>query len=378
MSLPKLTQFNGAPAMRSLRLSFVSALVCVVSVITFVMPERDKAQIRRVSRPGPSASSAKPAPRYSSRVLGRHEKAVNAVAFAPDVPVVASGGEDEIILLWNTKTGERRRFVATRGEVVSLAFSPGGTLLAAGLTGYRVSVSPSGPTLPSSNAMLFDVASGEGEELPNAANFSGVEVKVAYSADNKYLALPAADGTIRIWDTRKSSMWTLGEYSLSEWPGQRVTSIAFSPDGQTLAVAIFDEAIELWDMQSRQMRLLGQRTSKPVRFAQWVAFAPDGRSLAVARYDLDGLAIWDTRSGRLQKQLRCNCKIAALAFSPTGSGLAALSGKQVLWWNISSDQKQVLGESESDLTTIAFSPDGRSFVTGSAQGEVRLWQLAGR
>ncbi|WP_316188407.1 MULTISPECIES: caspase family protein [unclassified Bradyrhizobium] len=55
---------------------------------------------------------------------------VSAFAVSPDVKLVATGGADGTIRLWNSATGERRAVLANNSALVGVAFSPKGDLIA--------------------------------------------------------------------------------------------------------------------------------------------------------------------------------------------------------------------------------------------------------
>ena len=62
----------------------------------------------------------------------RHLGQVLCVAYSPDGKVIATGGEDRCIRLWDAETKKSMRELRADGRVTSLAFSPGGCTIAAG------------------------------------------------------------------------------------------------------------------------------------------------------------------------------------------------------------------------------------------------------
>jgi hypothetical protein len=67
------------------------------------------------------------------RLLAGHTGEVLALAFAPDSRLLASGGDDQAIRLWEPSTGREPTLLrGYAGPVRSIAFSPSGRLLASG------------------------------------------------------------------------------------------------------------------------------------------------------------------------------------------------------------------------------------------------------
>jgi WD40 repeat protein len=67
-------------------------------------------------------------------LLGRHIGSVTSLAFSADGSLLASGGSDRNVLLWDVPTHEQlgAAFTGHAGTVRGLSFSPDGRMLASG------------------------------------------------------------------------------------------------------------------------------------------------------------------------------------------------------------------------------------------------------
>ena len=332
-----------------------------------------------------------------------HRDAVLALAFAPDGKTLASRGSDKAVILWDVATARQRQRLAIGHHPgflpanvnrdghcsLTVAFSGDGTHLAAiGGDGRRADFDapalvwdvPSGKQLaalnepdfgqlgPHSVALTQDgkvLAAGEGygvrlwsvadrKELRLLAGPTpdrGVD-NIVLAADGQTLAggawLPKGD-TVWLWD------WTSGRL-LRTLPGHQViTSLAFSPGGQILAScggALGDStqresAVDLWDpVAGTRIRTLTppRRQGAYPGIVRSVSVSPDSRLITAAvkspHYDGGGdyfIAVWDTFTGKLLAQREGHTgPVLCVAFSPDGKTLASGSADTtILLWDVS-------------------------------------------
>ena len=262
------------------------------------------------------------------KTLVGHKYTVHCVAFSPDGQTLASGSEDNTILLWDTTTGEHTRTLARpTGTFVGST----DTLVGHTDTVYSVAFSPDGKTLASGSEdntiILWDTTTGE--HIKTLARLTGPFVgptdtlaghtdtvySVAFSPDGQTLASGSADNTIILWDA------TTGQYKQTLIGHKRaVYSIAFSPDGTTLASGSWDRTIKLWDTATWKYRhtLVGHE-----KVVYCVAFSPDGQILASGGAD-KAIILWDTNTGKhVETLVKHNKSIYGIAFSPDGQTLVS-------------------------------------------------------
>jgi WD40 repeat protein len=206
--------------------------------------------------------------------LRSDETASSAVAFSPAQDIMATAHSmSGTIWLWDAATRERLRPLknSPRHGIHSLAFSPDGRILASGGNELKVK--------------LWQVDTGR--ELAN--NLVGHWANIgslAFSPAGWVLASASEDGTVIVWDVADPARPRV-RYKLDGGAGP-VWAVAYSPDGTTIASGNDDGTIKLWDPTTgRERCTLVGHTGK----VGTLAFSPDGSVLATG--DAEGtIRLW--------------------------------------------------------------------------------------
>jgi WD40 repeat protein len=298
----------------------------------------------------------------------------DSVAFSPRGTLLAAGTGNGIAL-WNVATPGNPRYLGLSDpgtQVTSVAFSPDGTLLAAG-TSSGLSLWKTG-------------ASGHLGLLGQLPGSTGIAASsVAFSPDGSLLAAGTANGLaagtangISLWDvTASGDPRYLGQSDL----GTQVNSVAFSPDGTRLASGTNSE-LQLWQVGSfGRLSLLSQSAAS----TQAVAFNPDGTRLAAGAGS--DLQLWQVGGSGTLSLLSTSvttngAAVESVAFSPDGMTVADSTDQDsTIWlWNITVPSQPVLltaplTGSKGTPYSVAFSPDGQMMASADAGGTIRLWAI---
>lgn len=298
--------------------------------------------------------------------VGAHGGCVTRIAFSPDGKRFLSGGLDETAKLWSFPDG---KYLATlkpeskyqANTVNGVAFSPDGKHVA------LVTRDPVG--------WVFDADTGKAV-MPLKGHTYAVEA-VRYSPDGTLLATASFDNTARLWDAR-----TGAELAVLRPDKDRVYAVAFSPDGKTLATAGWEGPIHLWDVATRRLRATLPGHTDTVHE---LAFTPDGKMLVSGgeeerRVSGPGKArVWDLATNRQVAEASGLNGVLALAVSPDGKTFAfagespyvkvveLATGKDVL----------TLKEHQNSVHALAFSPNGKTLLSGSTDTRIHFWDVTG-
>ena len=263
-------------------------------------------------------------------------------------------GEGNQLRLYDTTSSQTRLTLRGKaGQFNAAAFSPDGTLLAAGGRGKVI--------------QLWETATGRQKASLNG--HEGTVFGLTFAPDGKSFASAGFD-TVRLWDVESGKQKeTLAAARFPCW------SVAFSPDGKTLAAGGLS-TVRLWDAASGK-----EQTNLPLESGGcWsVAFSPDGKSLAAG--DGSMVRIWNLKSGVKQTNvIGHGSTVMYIEFSADGKTLASMSrGKGIKFWGLSSGAEAAEPDAslrEFAMKFVAQFPDNASALDAESWAVVQRPGLA--
>jgi WD40 repeat protein len=221
-----------------------------------------------------------------SRFLVDSRLLITQAAVSPDKQSVAAGTRMNQVVVWDLGTGKiTARLRAGRPEYVvsDVAFVPGTRLIAAGGTDGAVSIwDPRQSDRPLRSL-------GLGKPRP------GVRA-LDVTRDGRYLVAATEDDTVRVWGISDGRL----EQTIAG-PWSRIGEVAFSPDGSLLAVGAADGWVHVWSWRDATNLATLRRHDDVVNS---VGFTGDGAALVSASDDSTIAAYACTTCGPIDQVVR--------------------------------------------------------------------------
>jgi WD40 repeat protein/uncharacterized membrane protein len=242
--------------------------------------------------------------------------------------------------------------------VASLDFSPDGKILASGGDGEELK--------------LWEASSGK--LIRSIKTRNNFVFAITFSPDGRTVASSGGDMEIKLWRTKTGEL-------IESFKGHlgRVGAVAFNSDGTKLAAGGSDSRILLWEVSTGKSIKTFEAFDSHIGEIITIAISPDETKIAVGSYNKWGnnVNIREVSTGRLIKSLKAhNEYVKTLAFSPDGKTfVTGGSDNTVKLWETSTGNLIKTVETDNKLINLVwFSPDGKTLVTGG-DDTIQLWEI---
>lgn len=287
------------------------------------------------------------------KTLPGHDGWVNSIDSAPETKFILSGSNDKTLKLWDTATGNcLQTFSDHTSAVQSVCLSADGKLALSGSSDNTLK--------------LWDTSTGDC--LRTFIGHTESVQSVYFSPDGKFALSGSFDATLRLWDvdTSRCIHTFIGHEEV-------IFSICLSADGRTALSGSADTTIRMWSVGYPSTPYFA-----PVRLCQVIeteklitinrAYQQEliAAKAALAQGDMltyaQHIAKARTIPGYERNTELFNAWTQLYSYFPRSSLKAVWEG-------------DIFSAHESAVTSICFSYDGKSLLSGDTSGKLLLWDM---
>ena len=295
-----------------------------------------------------------------------HQHVLRSVTYSPDGTLILTGSEDGTAKIWDTQTTELiRTLEGHNGGVHSATFSPDGKYILTGSVDRtaRIWDTSSGKLIRilSETALDKDAGKGLSQSHPDAIN------KVTFSSDGRFELNVGSGNVLEIsytgYRTETLEVGPANDYKIALRIGRSLPEIVLTKDGLAIPNPNRPKEKDLHGLNTQSLRS--------------VAFSPTENKMLSIRDD--GVPrIQDVESGKILQELK-GLPISQATYSQDGKHILTASYEDAIAriWNVESGEViDSLSSYSGILVSIAYSPDGKTILTGSSDGTARLWDVS--
>ncbi|XP_032553400.1 autophagy-related protein 16-1 isoform X7 [Chiroxiphia lanceolata] len=305
--------------------------------------------------PHPGASKEVRVPTTAICVFDAHDGEVNAVQFSPGSRLLATGGMDRRVKLWEVlgdRCEPKGSLSGSNAGITSIEFDSAGSYL-----------------LAASNDFASRIWTVDDNRLRHTlTGHSGKVLSAKFLLDNARIVSGSHDRTLKLWDLRsKVCIKTV-------FAGSSCNDIVCTE--QCVMSGHFDKKIRFWDIRTesivKELELLGRITALDLNSERT-------ELLTCSRDDL--LKIIDLRVSAVKQTFsaqgfKCGSDWTRVVFSPDSNYVAAGSADGALYiWNVLTGklEKTLAKHHSSPINAVAWSPAGAHVVSVDKGNKAVLW-----
>lgn len=294
-------------------------------------------------------------PSTALHVFEAHDGEVNAVRFSPGSRLLATGGMDRRVKLWEVVAGRcepKGALTGSNAGITSIEFDSAGSYL-----------------LAASNDFASRIWTVDDYRLRHTlTGHSGKVLSARFLLDNARIVSGSYDRTLKLWDLRsKVCMKTV-------FAGSSCNDIVCTE--QCVMSGHFDKKVRFWDIRAesivRELELLGRVTSLDLNHDR-TELLTCSRDDLVKIIDLRTNAVRQTFSAQ---GFKCGADWTRVTFSPDGSYVAGGSADGALYvWNVLTGKvdRTLDRNHNSAINSVSWSPSGAYVASVEKGSKAILW-----
>ncbi len=212
------------------------------------------------------------------------------------------------------------------------------------------------------------------EGISTYKGYSAGAISISWSQDGQVLVSNSQGKTIDICNLDGKTI----HHFYFQGHHKKITAIAFTSDSQILAsgVDFADQTVKVWNLHNglEICNLGSYLNAKPL------TFSPDGNILVINCRD-QKTRLWNLQTGQNIHTLKGHLAVTAAAFNFDGQILASSSRYGVQVWDVETGEEICTlthdsRHSSGDPQSVAFSPDGKTIVSGYYWGtSIMVWSV---
>jgi len=270
---------------------------------------------------------------------------IKSITYSPNGKMILSCSEDRTAILWDLSGKVISSFIGHSSRIINVEFSPDSKMI--------FTNSEDG------DLKMWDLS---GREIKNE-NFQSQRVSaLGISPDGTMILLGCEDGSVKFWSFNNSKFHDLYFHETA------VTSIFYCSNGNTIISGSSDGTLKLWDFNKNILREFPKRKSAIIS----VAISPDGKTIFSSSWD-NMINFYDLE-GQLLDSIPLF--VRSVKFSPNSDLILTSGYKNIKLINLQSKKFETI-KVVGEVFSVCFSPNGNTFLTGSDDGVLRLWDLKG-
>lgn len=148
---------------------------------------------------------------------------------------------------------------------------------------------------------------------------------------------------------------------------KRVNAVSFTPDGSYVVAGGEDGVIKVWESEKfNQIALLKAHPGG----INTLSFSPNGRFLSSGGND-SGIKLWRTIDWKVEKTFKSEDKVTAVLFVDTSCLITGSAKGEVVVWNILSKERKTLTRHRG---IVSLSSNQGIVATGGSDRLIKIWE----